>query len=1049
VSPLGRRDFLGAVGAAAAAGTTRGLLAQAGITSTAIRVAVFRDPGFPIVDGAATDGWLDELATGLDVTFFDTVALGRLSPDAFDVLVTATGSTFPKEAFRDLVGFLGAGGSWVHVGGIPFAVPVVREGDAWRQEARQSNYHKVIGLTHAFPVDAPGGRVASESLDVSGITVMRVFPAYWRFTSDKLVPTEDGSDGPREADVTPLATLLDAAGTVVAAPVIRVDRLRGRFAGGRWVLLPFAGEVAPRIVRRLIAEAAGGVRRLSVRPSYACFRPGERPGFTVTVTTPRQPVPVAVDVALDVVDGSGRTVGSGRVRVEGADVERTVQAEVVARRALAPGFYRVTARVAAPRGRGAGPPLAGLEPPVAENGFWVRDDRLLASGSPFTTDESTLVKDGRAYPAAGTTYMASDVHRQFLFQPNPAVWDRDMAAMKAAGANILRTGIWTGWRRFMQEPGAMDESALRAFEAFVLTAKRHDLPVIFTLFAFIPEPWGGANAYLDPAAVRAQQAFVRAFAERVAAVPDLVWDLINEPSFCDPQRLWSCRPHYDVHEQRAWTAWLRERYPASTDAAHVALLQELWRAVPGERLGLPPLEEFGDRNLWEGARPLRTTTYRLFAQEQFARWARTMRDTLRAVGPSQLVMVGQDEGGTGESPSNHLLGEMDLTSVHTWWLNDDLVWDHVVTKVPRRPNLAQETGIMYVETLDARPWRTEQDSRDLLERKLAIALGVGGGGSIEWIWDLNTTMPLDNESTIGLVRPDGSRKPEFSAWSGISRFAGRLRDTGPRESEPVVMVIPHHDLWSSRNTATDATKRAVRAMAYHCRVPMVGVSELKLATLGRTPSLAIVPAPRVLCAPAWDALMAWAADGATVLLTGPFEADEYWRPVRRLARWDVAASVRPVMPREEMRIGDATVRLSFRGDRQTRVEKAVLEDDGVPSVARFAAGRGSVLFAPLPVELAHEEEAAAALYRHALGVAGLEAPVAVEDDDPGLLVYAARYRDASLFTVVSESARPRPVRWRDLESGASFEAWMWPGRAALVLAERRSGREIARYVGGT
>ncbi len=1045
MSTLDRRGFLGALGAAAAAGRVR----AAGAAPAVMRIAVFRAPGFPVVDGVATDAWLDAVLRGLDATPLDVEGLARLPAGPFDVLLTAHGSAFPKAAWRHLFAWLNAGGNWVHVGGVPFAVPVVHEDGAWRAEAPQTNYHKQIGLTHAFPVEAPGGRVDAGVFAGDDVSVERAFAPYWRFTREKIEAAEDGSDGHREAELDALAMLRDAAGEPVAAPVIQVDRVRGPFAGGRWILLPFAGRVAPAVVQRALAFAADGVQRLHVRPGWACYRAGEVPTLAVTVTTPRRPRQVGLDVRLEVTAPDGRIVGTAGVRVEGADPERMAAVELRTRRPLGPGLYRVRARVAPPRTGTGIEDLPNLTPVTPETGFWVRDERLLASGSPFTTDAHTLVKDGRPFPAAGTTYMASDVHRQFLFEPNPVVWDRDMAAMKAAGANIIRTGIWTAWRRYMAEPGSHDEGALRAFEAFVLTAKQHDLPVIFSFFAFLPETWGGTNAYLDPAAVRAQQGFVRAFAERVATVPDLVWDLINEPSFCNPQRLWSCRPNYDEHERRAWAAWLRERYPAPTDAAHAALLHELWRAVPGERLGLPPLEEFGDRNLWEGARPLRTTTYRLFAQEQFARWARALRDTLKSVAPHHLVMVGQDEGGTGESPSNHTMAEaVDLTSIHTWWLNDDLVWDHVVTKVPRRPNLAQETGVMFVETLDGRSWRTELDSRDLLERKLAIALGVGGGGSIEWIWDLNTTMPLDNESTIGLVRPDGSRKPEFAAWSGIGRFAARLRDAGPREVEPVVMVVPHHLLWSSRNTATDATKRAVRAMHYRCRVPMTGVSELAIRALGRVPPLVVVPAPRVLGDAAWAALVALMEQGATVLVSGPFEADEYWRPVRRLHRWEAATAVRPVAQREALRIGDAVHRLSFRGDRMTRVETAVLGDGAAPRVTRFALGRGALLFAPVPVELALEEEPAAALYRHALAAAGLASPVAVEDDDPGVLVHAARYRDASLFTVVSESGWTRPVRWRDAESGAAYEVRMPPGRAALVLAERRGGREIARYVGG-
>ena len=66
--------------------------------------------------------------------------------------------------------------------------------------------------------------------------------------------------------------------------------------------------------------------------------------------------------------------------------------------------------------------------------------------------------------------MASDVHRQFLFEPNPFVWDQDFRAMKAAGVNLVRTGIWTGWKKFMPEAGKVNEAALRALDAFLLTA---------------------------------------------------------------------------------------------------------------------------------------------------------------------------------------------------------------------------------------------------------------------------------------------------------------------------------------------------------------------------------------------------------------------------------------------------------------------------------------------------------------------------------------------------------------------------------------------------
>jgi len=59
--------------------------------------------------------------------------------------------------------------------------------------------------------------------------------------------------------------------------------------------------------------------------------------------------------------------------------------------------------------------------------------------------------------------------------------------------NMVHTGIWTGWKKYMPEPGKVDEAVLRAFDAFLLTAHKYDIPVIFkscrqssVMLCFIP-----------------------------------------------------------------------------------------------------------------------------------------------------------------------------------------------------------------------------------------------------------------------------------------------------------------------------------------------------------------------------------------------------------------------------------------------------------------------------------------------------------------------------------------------------------------------------------
>src|SRR5699024_12419421 len=77
--------------------------------------------------------------------------------------------------------------------------------------------------------------------------------------------------------------------------------------------------------------------------------------------------------------------------------------------------------------------------------------------TPLTYGRDYFEKDGHPMPIVGMTYMTSDVARNYLFLPNPHLWDRDMRHMKQAGINYLRTGIWTAWRQMMFSDGHMEE----------------------------------------------------------------------------------------------------------------------------------------------------------------------------------------------------------------------------------------------------------------------------------------------------------------------------------------------------------------------------------------------------------------------------------------------------------------------------------------------------------------------------------------------------------------------------------------------------------------
>jgi hypothetical protein len=1053
---IDRRRFLGSLGAAAVAGSLprplEALLVprDAPQLPGAPRLALFREPDFPTLDGRPIAAQtLRAALENFETTELGVADLEALGPGTFDVFLNPYGSAFPKDAWQAILDFLAAGGNWVNVGGVPFSVPVRREGRDWLAEVPQTAYHKALGMTQAFPVEVgdlsdylANPRVAAARELAGGIEAETVYELYYRLTREKEFPDEDGSDGPREGLVTPLVSVMGDGEHPVAAPVVRLDRTEGPYAGGRWVLANFDGSISAAALRALVEDAALGSRQLTVRPSLACYLEGERPAVTVALRTPgSERRGTGLTCRIEVFDDRDQPIAAADLPLEGSGFVAAAAATLepaVGR--LEPGLYRVEAALAAEEVS-----FDGLR---ASSGFWIYDPDLLAGGRPFTADAHNLLRDGVPWVVTGTSYMATDVDRRFLLEPNPHVWDSDFAAMRRAGVNMIRTGIWTGWKSYMPEPGSMDEAALRALDAFLLTARRHDMPVIFTLFAFVPESWGGTNPYLDPRAVEAQKTFISRIVERYAAMNDVIWDLINEPSCCSPSRLWQTRPNYDEHETSAWRAWLRERFSAQTDDDLVARLSLLWRTLPDEAIALPRLQEFGDRNIFEGLRPLKAMEYRLFANDVFTRWAREMVATIReAGGAQQLITVGQDEGGTYERPGPMFHGPVvDFTSNHTWWLNDDLLWDSVVTKTPDRPNLISETGIMFYERIDGSAWRTERDARDLLERKLVLATATDTAGFIEWIWNTNPYMPLDNEAAIGLLRTDGSAKPELQVLEGIARFvAESMHDLGPREPEPVVMVIPHSHMFSVRNFATEATQRCVRTMHYHCRVTMGAVGEYALDRLDYVPKLIVLPSPRILTQAAWQRTLQLVRSGATLLVTGPIDSDEHWLPVERLEHFGVEAAVRPVAQEEHLGIGNMLYRLSYRGERFQRLEKAVPASGAPSRVEEFREGRGRVITSPLPVELADQVAPTAVLYRYALGAANIEPLFRVERTDPSVLIYPAVYRDAVLYGIVSELGSATAVRLTHAETGTPLEVALPAGRAALVLLRRSDGRTLGRY----
>ncbi|HZY09515.1 MAG TPA: hypothetical protein VFF29_00020, partial [Bacteroidota bacterium] len=292
---------------------------------------------------------------------------------------------------------------------------------------------------------------------------------------------------------------------------------------------------------------------------------------------------------------------------------------------------------------------------------------------------------------------------------------------------------------------------------------------------------------------------------------------------------------------------------------------------------------------------------------------------------------------------------------------------------------------------------------------------------------------------------DGTAKPEIEPVIRFSKFfaANRNLMVGKRDEE-VVMVIPHSQMWSTRNNATEATRRCVRAMSYHCMITMNAVSEYRIHTLTTVPKLIVVPAPRTLQEKAWNSLLALVEQGSTLLITGVFDDDEHWIPRDRLKKLGIEASVRPVAQHEILVIDGKEYELNYRGEKIQRIEKAVVRNNSSGNIFTFSYGRGAIIWSPLPVELAEDIDPTAALYTNVLKQAKCSPVFTIEKINPSVLILPLIFDETALYTFVSECDRDVQVKLIHLESNTMIEVNVPAQRTAIIFLDRRDGKIISR-----
>ena len=995
---------------------------------------VFYEKGFPSAEnGSISRTTLESALAPLNPRFVGLADLEKSDSLAEgDLLILPYGSAFPADAWETIRRHIDRGNLLV-LGGRPFFVPVFRDSAGWRMDGAQNTYSLSLGIQHAYEVPQKGP---------------------WTLQWDDSAPLfHEVSLNPRRVFVNAgfggryrgLGFLVNERGDRLAAPVVGDDLIWRGMPPRRRVYLSFDADSASwdsKAAMVLIRDAAlyasrGGVR-IWLDLEQLTVDPGGHVSGAVDVVRGGAPAKLLLEVM------SGSKVLARRTTACSSTLHEAIDLHVPLDE---PGLYRVRATLS------MGDTLCERY----TSGVWVRDPEVLRTGEHLGTGRDYFTLGGKPYLMVGTNYFSTDPYTSGFFLGgslggNAWGWEQDFSDMERQGFTAVRTGIWLNRARYLDPvSGAANERLLRGMEAYLAAAARHRMQVIFTFFAFEPQTdlqpgpgqegdrlGPGANPYIDPVAIEAEAAYVRAIVSRFRDVPFVSYDLINEPSFSNPKRLWKGNsPNGDPTELAAWQRWLESRYVTVKELARA------WR-MPSSGLGSfakVPLPGFADLELARSDNPrlARAVDYNLFAQDAFRQWADTMIQVIRKAGSHQAITVGQDEGGVADRVLTQFWADspVSFTVNHSWWRDDALLWNSVVAKTTYKPNLIGETGPQPVWSMDGSYRLDDVQGLPLLERKLVLGFANANTGVLQWDWT--------HSDTFGLLRRDGSHKQWMDAMRGIATFA---RNAQPHASDAqlpdIALVLPQSlqlSVFGSWGVAVQ--QNAVRALYHYARATAFVAGEYQLSRMPNA-KLIIVPAPWVLCQEAWETLMGKVRAGATLLLSGRIDADEHWVPVpERTGAWDVPYHWQALLTREtEVQWPGDSARLSYSGDRTTYAERGVLGDGR--TFLDQPLGKGRILYFALPLELADQTDAVGRMYAYAMQRAGVSAPYATSCKDPGILICPTQLPDATLYVLTSESAGAGPVEFHDTRSGGDFHVNLAPGRGALMLIGK-TGRILASY----
>lgn len=517
--------------------------------SDSFDVAVFKEENFSYAggpDGLTPDWIAGSLEDEYNIMFLNTSQLKNkrlFNADKVDLLILSYGGIMPEDVSPAIVEFIRDGGGLFTTGGIPFS----------------DKYLLSIGIS-CYVIDRGDIASVDAKVDILDIEFEMKEPFFDQYglcvkTSERIynkLPTMGNVFPfriPARDFINPVI-LLDKNGNYIGAPVTIVKSWKNPYKStgripNKWCLIGFVGEQHPlnpkdknsaKRLKHILKFLSTRVILKGVETEYASYRDGETISLTTEILnygTERKRVELHISIAE-----SGRVLFKEKkdISIDGGEAKtiNTVWKPEI----LESDFYEVKAVLR----------LDGRVIDEEQNAFTAWHIDRLKKATWLSIKGRRFYLDDTPIYLHGVNYYESKTGGLMWARPNMLDIERDLKLMSNFGINFLRVHYHhPGWfGDYFKRVGLpisdyfdkVDniERSLRILDAFIILCHKYDIYLQPDLFTLVPEEMGDPRGWIGDVErcrnrekIKKQKDFIEILAERYKDIPNLTWDLWNEP----------------------------------------------------------------------------------------------------------------------------------------------------------------------------------------------------------------------------------------------------------------------------------------------------------------------------------------------------------------------------------------------------------------------------------------------------------------------------------------------------------------------------------------